>query len=88
MIIEFSENWSAEIEKRAEERGVSPQNLILNALNVDHFLRQELEGGKALAIVSPEGKICQEIILPGENPKIPSLTAKFIIAPTLPVGSK
>lgn len=87
LTITFSENWSAEIARMAEKRGIEPKNLILDALVVLTALEAELASGeekRGLALVSPHLQIINEIVLPRHLPQL-STTTTFTIEPTLAV---
>lgn len=73
LTITFSENWSAEITRMAEKRGIKPENLILDALNVLSALEAELASGggeRGLALVFPHFRIIKEIVLPYHSKKL------------------
>ncbi|MDD5626467.1 MAG: hypothetical protein PHW01_00415 [Patescibacteria group bacterium] len=85
--ITFSKNWSAEITRMAEKRGIEPKNLILDALTVLSALEEELasgEGKQGLALVSPRFRIRKEIVLPRYSSKLLTKNA-LTIEPTLAV---
>ncbi|TSC53048.1 MAG: hypothetical protein CEO40_72 [Parcubacteria group bacterium LiPW_72] len=89
LTITFSKNWSTEITRMAERRGIKPENLILDALTVLSALEAELasgEGNRGLALMSPRPHlaIIKEIVIPRHVSHL-STTTTLTIEPTLAV---